>query len=71
MIMPRKPVAGETYWRRYAQEKGLGPPDKVEQRPCGYRLTWNDKHTVYTPFVGGARKLKKLVLGLKAWSEGR
>lgn len=69
MIMPRKPTGGLKYWQRYANEHGFGVPDSVEQEtPWGYRIRWGD-YSVYTPFVGGPRKLKKLVAELQAWSK--
>lgn len=65
-MMPRKPSGGEQYWRRYAAERHLGPPCSVEQREHGYRIAWPD-HTVSVPFVGGIRKLRRLVDDLQRW----
>ena len=69
-MMPHKRSGGEIYWRRYAEEKVLGRPTKIEQTVSGYAISFKSKR-IETPFVGGVVRLRRLITDIQRWIDER
>jgi hypothetical protein len=69
MPMPLKTTGALTYWQRYATQHRLGNPTKVEDTGSGYAITFKSKR-IDTPYVGGVRKKRHLILEIQRWIDG-